>query len=78
MTLFGGVVTDKNNCRLNGATHRYLTPLQKIIKASNHTLMPGVCQISFDLTTQGSEPVTLAIAANAREPFTFSNFGYDT
>jgi len=61
-----GWVTDKNDCRLNGARHRNLTPLQKIIKAGNDTLMPRVCQISFDPFTQGYEPVTLATAANAR------------
>ena len=36
--------------------------MQKIIKAGNDTLMPGVCQISFDPFTQGSEPVALAMA----------------
>ena len=30
--------------------------------------MPDVCQISVDSLTQGSEPVTLATAANTRQP----------
>jgi len=51
--------------RLNGAAHRDLIQLQKIIKTGNDTFAPGVGQVSCDPFFQGAEPMALAGAVNA-------------